>query len=253
MRIGDPDAPVRADVNAGGDSLGSGNFFGAESCWIETCESAWIAEDPDGAIGSEDHFAGDGAIEAVLRFPCSPAVRLGIPHGDATVGADPEAIAGIAQFGPHDIVGETLRLRPARPSFPADPALDACSAETDPVCPLAIFGDGKRGVDGHSAALVNHFPLAGDSAIEACHSRNHQIAGTVQSRRAIVVSGRKIGKLGDEVSRTWVEAIEMRGGANPEDLLEVLEDADHLFVRQAAFRGKHVDMVLRIEPAHAVS
>jgi hypothetical protein len=26
-----------------------------------------------------------------------------------------------------------------------------------------------------------------------------------------------------------------------------------LFVRQAAFRGKHVDMVLRIEPAHAVS
>ncbi len=236
-----------------GTASGVEIFSEAESCWIETSESAWIAKDPDGAIGSEDHFAGDGATEAVFRFPCSPAIRLGIPHGDAIVGADPEAIAGIAQFGPYDIVGETLGLRPARPGFPADPALDACSAEANPVCPLAIFGDGKRGVDGHSAALVNHFPLAGDSPIEACHGGDHQIAGAVQSRRAIVVSGRKIGKLGDEVSRAWIEAIEMGGGANPEDLLEVLEDADHLFVRQAALRGKHVDMVLRIEPAHAVS
>src|SRR6478609_7848934 len=120
MRIGDPDAPVRADVNACGDGLGSGNFFGAESCWIETSESTWIAKDPDGAIGSEDQFAGDGAIEAVFRFPCSPAIRLGIPHGDATVGANPEALARIPHFGPDHVVGESFRLRPARPSFPAD-------------------------------------------------------------------------------------------------------------------------------------
>src|SRR5580700_12036940 len=44
----------------------------------------------------------------------------------------------------------------------------------------------------------------------------------------------------------------MCGSANPEDPLEVLEDADHLFVRKAAFGRKHVHMLLGIEPAHTV-
>src|SRR5580700_9351421 len=44
----------------------------------------------------------------------------------------------------------------------------------------------------------------------------------------------------------------MRGSANPEDPLEVLKDADHLFVRESAFARKHVHMLLGIEPADTV-
>src|SRR5580704_1895223 len=45
----------------------------------------------------------------------------------------------------------------------------------------------------------------------------------------------------------------MGGGAHPKDFLEVLEHADHLFIREAALRGKHVDMILGIKPADAVT
>src|SRR5689334_15394477 len=44
----------------------------------------------------------------------------------------------------------------------------------------------------------------------------------------------------------------MRCRANPEDFLKVLENGDHLLMRQAALRRKQVDMVLGIEPAYAV-
>src|SRR5579863_1672932 len=55
------------------------------------------------------------------------------------------------------------------------------------------------------------------------------------------------------MSGAWVQAIEMASGANPKDLLEVLENADHLLMRQAALCGKHVDMILRIQPANVVT
>src|SRR5580704_4314606 len=41
--------------------------------------------------------------------------------------------------------------------------------------------------------------------------------------------------------------------ANPEDFLEVLQDAFYLFVWKAALRWEHVDMVLRIKPADTVA
>src|ERR1700686_5132252 len=44
----------------------------------------------------------------------------------------------------------------------------------------------------------------------------------------------------------------MARGANPEDFLEVLENADHLLVREAALHGEHVDVVVGIEPADTV-
>ena len=45
----------------------------------------------------------------------------------------------------------------------------------------------------------------------------------------------------------------MSAGANPEGLLEILENTDDLLMREAALSRKHVHMALRIEPAHAVT
>ena len=45
----------------------------------------------------------------------------------------------------------------------------------------------------------------------------------------------------------------MSARANPEGLLEILEDTDDLLMREAALSRKHVHMALRIEPAHAVT
>ena len=45
----------------------------------------------------------------------------------------------------------------------------------------------------------------------------------------------------------------MRRSANPKNFLEVLKNADHRFVREATLRREHVDMVLGIQPADAVT
>src|SRR5580692_2185749 len=180
LRVGDPDAAVGREARAGGKRLGSRDFFGAESCRVKTSQSPWITEDPDGAIGGENHFAGKGAVEAVLRSPDSPVSSLGIPHSDTIVGADPESLALIAQFGPSHVIGKTFSLRPTGPGFAASPALDAGAAEANPIRALAVLGDGKGGVDGHAAALVNDLPLSGAASIESCDRGDHEIAGTIQ-------------------------------------------------------------------------
>src|SRR5580700_12164110 len=76
LRVGDPDAAVGRDFDAGRNGIRSRDYFGAESSWVETGESAGIAKDPDRAVGRENHFAGHRAVEAVFRFPDSPTIGL---------------------------------------------------------------------------------------------------------------------------------------------------------------------------------
>src|SRR5580693_1289252 len=132
LRARDPDAAVGREADAGRNGIGSRDFFGADSSRVETGESAGIAKDPDRAVGRDNHFAGQGAVEAVFRFPDSPAIGLRVPHGDAIVGAEPEALAFIAQFAPDDVVGKPFDLRPTGPGSTPDPALDAGAAQANP-------------------------------------------------------------------------------------------------------------------------
>src|SRR5208282_3701800 len=146
MSVGNPDAAIRADAKAGRNGFGSGNFFGDKRVGVNARETAGITKHPYGAIRSENHFAGQRAVEAIFRFPDVPARRLRIPHSHAAVGAEPETLALVAQFGPDHVVRETFGLRPAGPGFAANPALDSRAAESNPIGALAVFGDGKRSV-----------------------------------------------------------------------------------------------------------
>src|SRR5690349_18803610 len=65
LRVGDPDAAVRAHVDACRKRLWGGDFFRGQGCRIKAGKSARIAKDPHSAVRSKGHFASDGAIEAV--------------------------------------------------------------------------------------------------------------------------------------------------------------------------------------------
>ena len=191
-------------MNAGGIGARRRDFLGDKRLWIETREATGIAKNPNGMIGRQDQLACHSAIETVFCFPHSPAICLRIPHGNAIVGANPKAIAGIAHLGPDNIVGKAFAACPRRPSFSTDPTLDTRSAEANPISALAVFGDGKSGVGGHAAALIDDFPLTSNSAVEALHSGNHQVALPIQGRGTIVIGGRKTGEFEDELIGAWI-------------------------------------------------
>src|SRR5579859_51393 len=253
VSIRNPEAAIGSAGNARGNRLGSGDFYRRERIRIEARDAAGRAENPDGAVGGEDQIARDAAVEAVFGFPDTPTVSLGIPHGDTAVRADPQAVVLVANFRPHDIVGEAFRGGPSRPGLSANPALDARATEADPVSALAVLGDSKGGVNGHSAILINNFPLPGDAAVEAFDGGNEEIAGVIESGSAVIIGGRERRELLGKNRRAGIEAIEMSGGAYPNYFLEVLENADDRLARQSGFHGKKVNVVLRIEPTDAVT
>ena len=98
LRVGNPDAAIGSHLNAGGDGAWGGNFFWEKRFRVEPGETTGVGKNPDSMVGRQDQLAGHSAIEAVFRFPHAPAICLRIPHGDAIVGANPKAFAGIADL-----------------------------------------------------------------------------------------------------------------------------------------------------------